>query len=258
MTLKESQPDLKLPTDESIKDRSKADAFSKAFACGQAGWLIIHCIARHAAGLPITELELVTIAISLCALIMYLVWWHKPFGVEYATIIPLEISALHRLHPPTDSMRQGGFSPLSTQRIDREMSWDLWDIFVFQAATIRARADMALLTRAQGAIVYTLGTIFSALHLAAWNWEFPSPTARTLWRVSGVVATAIPPCAILAILTSPAFSYYELKILFLVCLGLLYLLCRLTLISLVFYCFSSMPSAVYSGIGWVNALPHFA
>lgn len=34
-----------------IKDRSKADAFTKIFAIGQSSWLIVQCIARAAEGL---------------------------------------------------------------------------------------------------------------------------------------------------------------------------------------------------------------
>ena len=34
-----------------IKDRSKADVFTKLFAIGQSSWLIIQCVARTAHGL---------------------------------------------------------------------------------------------------------------------------------------------------------------------------------------------------------------
>jgi hypothetical protein len=36
---------------EDIKDRSKADAFTKGFAVGQSAWLVIQCIARKVEGL---------------------------------------------------------------------------------------------------------------------------------------------------------------------------------------------------------------
>lgn len=38
-------------TQNDIKDRSKADAFTKIFAIGQSSWLIVQCIARAAEGL---------------------------------------------------------------------------------------------------------------------------------------------------------------------------------------------------------------
>jgi hypothetical protein len=33
---------------------------------------------------------------------------------------------------------------------------------------------------------YATGTAFSALRIAAWNWEFPSPILQTVWRILGV------------------------------------------------------------------------
>lgn len=38
-------------TQNDLKDRSKADAFTKLFAIGQSSWLIVQCIARAAQGL---------------------------------------------------------------------------------------------------------------------------------------------------------------------------------------------------------------
>lgn len=38
--------------------------------------------------------------------------------------------------------------------------------------------------------LYIVGAAFSAIHLAAWNWEIPAPVARTLWRVFGVVSVS--------------------------------------------------------------------
>jgi hypothetical protein len=63
-----------LVTEESQSDRSKSDAFTKTFAILQSTWLIVQSIARASAGLPITELELVTMAYVLCAVIMNAFW----------------------------------------------------------------------------------------------------------------------------------------------------------------------------------------
>ena len=59
----------------------------KPFACAQSGWLVAQSIARASVGLPITELELATMAFVVCSLIMYILWWHKPFDVEHKTVI---------------------------------------------------------------------------------------------------------------------------------------------------------------------------
>jgi hypothetical protein len=67
---------------ETITDKRKADDISKGLVCVQAGWLVVQCIARLAAGLPVTLLEVVTLAHCLSALAMYALWWHKPLEIS--------------------------------------------------------------------------------------------------------------------------------------------------------------------------------
>jgi hypothetical protein len=59
---------------EEIRDKSKGDFISKGLVVLQTGWFIAQCIARGAQGLPITELELVTIAFAGLNFVMYWVW----------------------------------------------------------------------------------------------------------------------------------------------------------------------------------------
>lgn len=64
-----------------ISDKSKADGLAKALVCLQATWMLLQTVARLAAGLPITLLEINTIGHCFCALIIYLIWWNKPLHV---------------------------------------------------------------------------------------------------------------------------------------------------------------------------------
>ena len=66
-----------------IKDRSKGDILSKAIVLVQTGWFILQCIARRVEGLPITELELMTLAYATLNFVTYAVWWEKPLNVRY-------------------------------------------------------------------------------------------------------------------------------------------------------------------------------
>ena len=66
----------------SIADRSKADPVAKALAILQASWLLVQCIARWSAHLPVSLLELNTLAHVCCALLIYLLWWRKPYDVH--------------------------------------------------------------------------------------------------------------------------------------------------------------------------------
>ncbi|KAH9961082.1 hypothetical protein BC827DRAFT_1384065 [Russula dissimulans] len=65
-----------------IQDKSKGDFISKAVVILQTSWFVMQCIARGAQGLPITELELVTIAFAGLNFVIYLLWWDKPLNVQ--------------------------------------------------------------------------------------------------------------------------------------------------------------------------------
>lgn len=61
-----------------LKDKSKSDGLSKFIACIQAAWLVVQVIGRLKLGLQVTLLEINTIGHVLCALVIYILWWHKP------------------------------------------------------------------------------------------------------------------------------------------------------------------------------------
>ena len=61
-----------------INDKSKSDGLSKFIACIQASWLVIQVIGRLILDFQVTLLEINTLGHCLCALIMYILWWHKP------------------------------------------------------------------------------------------------------------------------------------------------------------------------------------
>lgn len=65
-----------------IADRSKGDALTKGFAILQTSWFVVQCIARVAQRLPITELEIATLAFASLNIVIYLFWWNKPLDVR--------------------------------------------------------------------------------------------------------------------------------------------------------------------------------
>lgn len=81
----------KLPTVDRdiISGRGKADLLTKVLVVSQATWMLVQAIGRKAAGLPITLLELNTLAHVGCALLLYLIWWKKPQDVTEAIKIEL-------------------------------------------------------------------------------------------------------------------------------------------------------------------------
>jgi hypothetical protein len=72
---------------ETIADKSKANLLAKSFVCLQVLWVAGQTIERKIAGYPISILEIHTLVHVFCALIMYTLWFQKPYGVNEPTII---------------------------------------------------------------------------------------------------------------------------------------------------------------------------
>jgi hypothetical protein len=205
------------------------------------------------AGLPLTQLELTTLAIVCCALATYGFWWYKPFGVERGTTVLCPVSRRNEVISKLDLRdRRERVSNTSTY----ETEYFLVGIAFHTPELYKYMPSFAL---------YVAGTVLSALHIAAWNWEFPSSTLRTLWRIFGVAATG----AAITPLASIYFYKFLKSVLRLHVSSLLlspptvasvivYITSRLSLIVLTFYCFSSMPASVYETVDWTNFLPHFS
>ncbi|KAL3470351.1 hypothetical protein BJX99DRAFT_251265 [Aspergillus californicus] len=209
-----------LVTEEDINNQAKSDPFSKSFALLQCSWLIIQSIARATQGLQLTELELTTLAFTICAFAIYGLWWYKPYDAQR----PIHLLCLDRA----------------------------------TAVHIRTIYDTSL-------VFHTTALAFSATHLIAWNWEFPSPTIRILWRTFSLIST----CGPLTLLFSGLFVvrvvppnrsklFGKIILPTFYTLGVLYAVSRLGLIVLIFYCFSSMPASVYQTPDWSNMVPHFS
>ena len=72
---------------EDIKDKSKADNLTKLVSLLQVIWMLVQICGRLAKSLPVTLLEVNTLAHVICALVIYVLWWHKPKLVQSPTIL---------------------------------------------------------------------------------------------------------------------------------------------------------------------------
>lgn len=89
--LAENKPELFPDTPkEEIEDKSKASSLAKMIVCLQASWFCVRCVSRLVEGLSISLLELNTFGHSICALIIYMQWWHKPLDIQQPLTIPLD------------------------------------------------------------------------------------------------------------------------------------------------------------------------
>lgn len=74
-------------SEEDIKSKSRANGFAKGLVCVQAGWFCLQCVTRLAQRMPISLLELNTLGHAVCAMLIYWLWWDKPFDVELPTTL---------------------------------------------------------------------------------------------------------------------------------------------------------------------------
>lgn len=106
-------PDL-LPdiSEASIWDRSKADSLAKALLVWQVFYFCATCLSRHFQGLPLTLLEVSTLAHATCTILTYIVWWKKPLNVLDPTLIQgqraQELAALMLMMSPSTRVMLAG------------------------------------------------------------------------------------------------------------------------------------------------------
>ena len=102
---------------------------------------------------------------------------------------------------------------------------------------------------------------FGLIHLAAWNFEFPSALERTAWRYSAVVLVCIPLCMSLMAAVRSSFGPFNLLVscLFMtifVGLALAYVASRILLVVIMLTTLRNLPPSAYKTIPWAEVIPH--
>ncbi|KAH9952480.1 hypothetical protein BC827DRAFT_1372206 [Russula dissimulans] len=224
-----------------IQDKSKGDFISKAVVILQTSWFVMQCIARGARGLPITELELATIAFAGLNFAIYVLWWDKPLNVQCG----VRVYRQRMTDPPVDDgyvIPTDGFwaalgSALSKLpaaivhgpfKEDNDGPWLFQDLHVLSCKWNKDQTNgWAFIILIAG-----IASAFGGIHCIGWSFTFPSGTERTLWRVASISITSIP------IAGSYLYS------------------CRLVLLILAFLCLRSLPPATYYTVQWTSFIPH--
>ena len=71
-----------MPTKAEIEDKGKSDWLAKSLALLQTSWFVMQYIARAIEHLPVTHLEIVTLAYAAMNFVIYIFWWNKPLNVN--------------------------------------------------------------------------------------------------------------------------------------------------------------------------------
>ena len=271
---------LPLPkiTRREIWDKSKADRLVKSIASFQAIWLIVQVIARSVQHLPVTLLELSTVALLTCTGATAFFWFHKPLDVGTPTEIYLEATISHILQADG---RQGKISY-------QETPLDFVEPQLYASAQFPLNKYWGVQERPLPRIpndrdprLHSLGMIlsitvptatFSVLHLIAWDFDFPTKVELLLWRWTCVSMTIVLGvyCVTEAVsivaedyTTSGLTTLGEYKlrwptnILFLVP-GFLYMCARLIVIIEILISLRLLPVGCFQTVQWTELFPHLS
>ncbi|KAF3761385.1 hypothetical protein M406DRAFT_281352, partial [Cryphonectria parasitica EP155] len=167
---------------DDIQDKSKADWLLKGIAVLQITWLIVSVAARHTTKLPITQLEIATVAFAIMAVAIYLASWWKPKDVSRPTVL------------------QGGYDGYFAEGvIHRTQRLTLRLLSPTRAADESKSREESYCERVQNDVVWMGGNnppmfvlmaissmVFGGLHCLAWNFDFPTRVELICWRVASL------------------------------------------------------------------------
>ncbi len=263
-------------TREEIWDKSKADMFAKVIAGVQSAWFTAQIIARAVQHLPVTLLELSTIALMTCTATTLFFWFHKPLNVETATPLSTYVSVAEILTDAGDAAKElyqntplDFAEPLAYTSTQMPLS-SLWGVKERPLPRIPNDRD-SLLHNWKVVLVVSIPTAaFSASQLIAWNFVFPTRDEQLLWRYTclgnGIVLGGGCACEAAAIIASnytlaglETFNKYKLRwpysLMFFIP-GALYFCARMIVIVEVLISLRALPTGCFDTVNWLNFLPH--
>ena len=262
-----------MPTKAEIKDKGKSDWFAKSLVLLQTSWFVMQCIARGIERLPVTHLEIITLAYAAMNFVIYIFWWNKPLNVNR----PI------RVFRKTESMDTQAQVTERTPEA-RKLTWEaigkgVKAVFEFIAG---GQDDFVDLSREDKVprfwadssnddyvviadlIMLGVGVCFGAIHCVAWIFSFPTHMELLMWRISSVAITAVPIYIFLMIVLggwvgatmdsekfSGAVFYFSA-----LSGGILYILSRGVTLVLAFTSLRGLPPGAYEIVHWTTFIPH--
>ena len=238
-------------SENEIKDKSKADPFTKLLAILQILWLVVSVIARKVRHFATSQLEIVTLAFAVLAILIYAACWDKPQNVEEATLVTVRMDESDSCHADlVAALQKNQLTPLFSGWLGMEINQDR----VPNDDINGPDSGISLIITTLGMSAVAL--LFGGLHCLAWNFEFPSEPERLIWRCASLASAMIPALelGIIVILSSLSTSGWMFR-LNVITIMLLYVLARVSLLVIAFTCLRSMPADVYTTT-WTKYLPN--
>ena len=223
-----------------IKALRKSDQRVKTIACIQLLWLVVQTIARKVDGLPVTLLELNTLAQIWITLLIYGLWWYKPQGIEHVTTI--DFGACKKCQ------QQLGANGIT---LDPRLKPDDW-----RRIGHYSKSEILI-----GTVVILFGiTVYIVIEFLGWKAYFPTSAEMLVWRVSLCVFVASAGTFLLFQLINLYTTLLERimdRIQAVVAVGICFVVfARLVLTIEPFVSLRKLPIDAYSTPSWSDMLPH--
>jgi hypothetical protein len=240
---------------DSITEKDHRDQLGIGLTTLQIMWLVIQSISRRESDLPISQLELATIAIVFAAIMNYTIWWSKPQDPERVVL---------NLTPGT--LFPEPLQRLLDDRIIQEKDLEPSHRAKNTVAPLRILRDLrdpdvdAINLSPVLGLLAIASVMFCGIHFAAWNWSFASEIEKWLWRVCSisclVSSLGVVFCLWLILHETEKWVITMTK-LFLFLFVVFYVLARACIVVEVFVAFRSMPASLYVIQPWTRYFPHF-
>ncbi|KZP34066.1 hypothetical protein FIBSPDRAFT_772963, partial [Athelia psychrophila] len=186
---------LELPTKSQINDKSKSGAFARIVASLQTIWFVMQSLARPMQQLPLTLLEVVTLAYTLITVALHIFWWSKPLNISQ----PFRVRHVAVPNP----------TPCTTfQKLQAQESRGMLETLL--RTVMGSQADDADLSRSGKVPTFYSGTpdewesiqanffalgfamMFGSIHFVAWSFAFPSHAENLIWRIASMAVVGVP------------------------------------------------------------------
>ena len=262
-----------IPTKSEIKDRGKSDWLAKSLVLLQTSWFVMQCIARTIEHLPVTHLEIVTLAYAAMNFVIYIFWWNKPLNVNQPVRI-FKKSRSRETQPPVNEL-------IPEIRSIRKLTWKAVgkDLETISTLIVGGQIDEDIDLRHEDRvprfwsdttnddvitahiIMLGVGVCFGAIHCIAWHFSFPTHTELLIWRISSVAITALPIYIPLVFVFGGLLGVsIDTKNVYVTVVylsaGLLYILARAVTLILAFTSLRDLPPGAYETVHWTTFIPH--
>ncbi|KAG0694497.1 hypothetical protein DFH29DRAFT_992211 [Suillus ampliporus] len=268
--VRQGHVDMPAITEVEIEDKSKGDVLSKSIAILQLAWFIIQFVARYVQNLPITLLEIDTLALAALTCIAYALWWKKPKDVWYPCIVHWKAtgSPSRLVYDKANILSSDGcclrffkflIYPLSSLSGTRVFI-SPHDVHSRRVPSLGGYGNLY-----HGKIVLLIGSfsgmVFGGIHCLGWDFLFQRYADQILWRAASIAMACI---AVIFLLESGYVIWLErvedvqntLLVSATIISSFIYISARVTLVVLIMLSLLSLPSGVYDTVAWTKFIPH--